>query len=152
MKLTSPAFEEQGTIPPQYTCDGEGVRPELSWSDVPVGTQSFVLIMDDPDIPDFVKEKRGIDVFDHWLLYNIPREARTKGEGELVGVIGLNSAGTMQYIGPCPPDCEHRYIFVLRALDCTLELSELPTKENILRAMNGHVLAEVRLVGKYKRI
>jgi len=150
--LTSSAFAAGGLIPKKYSCDGTNVNPELSWSGAPVGTKSFALIMDDPDIPDAVKQSRGIDVFDHWVVYNIPgtvteiKEA-TKPEGQ----DGLNGSGKPGYVGPCPPDKEHRYFFYIFALDTTLTFNSQPTKADVMGAMIGHVLADGQLMGRYNR-
>jgi Raf kinase inhibitor-like YbhB/YbcL family protein len=103
LTLRSSAFEQGGTIPSKFTCDGEEVNPTLSISGVPEGTKSLALIMDDPDIPKVFKEQRGIDSFDHWTLFNISPETKEIAEGSTVGVVGKNGAGESAYIGPCPP-------------------------------------------------
>ena len=92
MKLTSPLFEDNGNIPRKYTCDGDNINPELQISNVPKGTASLVLIMDDPDIPPAVKEARGIQVFDHWVLFNIPQNIKKIVTASAVGTSGKNSA------------------------------------------------------------
>jgi len=103
-----------------------------------------------PFIPDFVKEKFGIEKFDHWILFNIPPSAGF-AEGESHGVHGNNSKGEAAYTGPCPPDREHRYIFKLYALDTELDLPEGSTKEHVLQAIQDHILAEAELIGNYQR-
>ena len=156
LTLSSPAFKNNGTIPAEYTCDGDRkLSPPLAISGVPEGTKSLVLIMDDPDIPDAVRESRGIDAFDHWVFYDIPADIEKIPEGDGVGTTGLNSAGTGGYTGPCPPPeyepREHRYIFKLYALSAPLGLSPGATKKEVLEALVPLLLAETELVGRYSR-
>jgi Raf kinase inhibitor-like YbhB/YbcL family protein len=149
MKLESAVFEENGFIPPKYTCDGGNINPPLSISDVPQNAKSLTLILEDPDVP---KTFRPDGVYDHWIVFNIPTTTRIISEkGTPPGVYGLNTGGTSEYIGPCPPNGEHRYIFSLYALDDTLALKKGATKKDILKAMEGHVVAETKLTGKYTR-
>lgn len=154
--LTSSAFEENGTIPPRYTCDGEGVQPPLAVADIPAGTVSLALLCDDPDIPQFVRERMGIDTYDHWTIFNIPVSGTecTIEEGVVPegAVVGQNSGGENNYHGPCPPDGEHRYVFKLFALDRMLELNEDATKADVLAAIEGHVLEATTLIGRYARL
>ncbi|MEK6904924.1 MAG: YbhB/YbcL family Raf kinase inhibitor-like protein [Nanoarchaeota archaeon] len=152
MKLTSPAFTDGEKIPSKYTCDGQNINPPLTVSDVPEEAQSLVLIMDDPDIPDFVKVKFGIKVWDHWIVFNIPLGTEEVFEGRNPsGVLGRNTGGKDAYGGPCPPDREHRYFFKLYALDTNLDLPEGSTAAEVEKAMKNHVLAEAKLMGKYER-
>jgi len=144
MQLTSPAFDQQEAIPARYTCDGEDVSPPLVIGDVPEGTQSLVLIMDDPDAP--------AGIWDHWIVFNIASETREIAEGqEPEGVHGAGTSGNTDYHGPCPPDGEHRYFFKLFALDVKLDLPEGSSKAALERAMIGHVLEQVELMRRYKR-
>lgn len=157
LSITSPVFGNGGVIPPKYTCDGErGLSPALKFSGVPEGAVSLALLADDPDIPSVFKQQRGIDSFDHWTLFNLPPETAGIAEGQSAGVRGLNSAGGYTYTGPCPPPeyepSEHRYFFRLYALDAMLPLSEGATKQEVLDAMEGHVIESAELVGRYKRI
>jgi hypothetical protein len=153
MELKSLAFENGGKIPSKYTCDGENLSVPLSWDGVPSTAKSLVLIMDDPDIPDFVKKARGISVFDHWTVFNIPPSVDGVLEGgESSGTSGLNSAGKTGYTGPCPPDREHRYFFKLYALDTMLNIPVGSTKKEVLDATAGHIIETVELMGKYERI
>src|SRR3989338_2241297 len=123
MKITSPVFENNGKIPEKYTCDSENVSPPLEFQDIPKNTKSLVLIMDDPDIPDFVKKKFNIEVWDHWIVFNIPPTTTEILEGQNpTGLLGKNTGGKNAYGGPCPPDKEHRYLFKLYALDRMLNL------------------------------
>ena len=155
MELTS-VFEHNGKIPGTYTCDGKNVNPELIISDVPEGAQSLVLIMDDPDIPREVKQQRGIGVFDHWVVFNVPPDTTKVKENSVVGVQGKNSAGENKYTGPCPPKqykpSEHRYFFTLYAQDIILDLEEGVSKEKVERAMEKHIIEQTELVGRYERI
>ena len=109
MKLTSPAFQHNGVIPSKHTCDGKNIRPELVIADVPKEAASLVIIMEDPDVPEFVRKDR---MWDHWVQFNIPPTTnRIPEEGKVPGVAGKNTNGKLGYQGPCPPDREHRYIF-----------------------------------------
>ncbi len=150
MKLESSAFEHEGTIPAKYTCDGENISPPLKISDVPPGTKSLVLIMDDPDVP---KSIRPDGMWDHWLTWNIPPEISEIPEGqEPSGVVGKNTGGSFGYRGPCPPDREHRYFFKLYALDIMLDLSpETTTKNDLEAAMQSYILSQAELMGRYNR-
>lgn len=148
MQLTSPAFDHGATIPSRYTCDGENMSPPLLIEDVPPEAGALVLVMDDPDVP----ASAGVSVWDHWVVYNIPPETRDLPEGQNPpGMRGKNTRGVFAYGGPCPPDREHRYFFRLYALDAYLTLSEGATKAEVERAMQGHVLAQAELMGRYER-
>lgn len=152
MKLSSSAFENNGKIPIKYSCDGENINPDLKILDAPDNTKSFVLIMDDPDIPDFVKERLGVDVFDHWVIFNIAPNISVIEEGaEPKCVLGKNSSGKLGYTGPCPPDKEHRYFFKIYALNNMLNLPEGATKKEVENAMEGHILDKIELIGRYER-
>ena len=118
MKMSSNSFD--GKIPSKFTCDGENINPSLSISNVSSEAQSLVLIMDDPDAI-----KPADKVWDHWIVWNIPVTTTFIEEGkEPEGVHGTGNGGNTYYIGPCPPDKEHRYFFKLYALDITLDLEE----------------------------
>lgn len=152
LTLMSPVFADGASIPTIYTCDGDNINPPLSISGIPEDTESFVLIMDDPDIPQEVKDARNIEVFDHWVVFNIPPDVTMVNEGqEPSGVLGRNSTGNTGYTGPCPPDGEHRYFFKLYALDTTLANGERATKQDIETAMQGHILTSTELIGLYSR-
>lgn len=151
MRLTSPVFENGESIPEKYSCDGDNISPPLEISDVPGKTQSLVLIVDDPDIPAVVKVKLGIEVFDHWVLFNIHPGTTVINEDEAPGIQGVNSAGQNKYTGPCPPDKEHRYFFKLYALNTLLDLKEGATREEVEDTMKKHIIAEAKLMGRYKR-
>lgn len=152
MKLTSTAFQENTKIPSKYTCDSDNVNPPLKLERIPENTKSWVLIMDDPDIPDFVKEKFNIEKWDHWVVWNIPPQQMSINENEEPnGVLGKNSGGNLGYAGPCPPDREHRYIFKAYALDTKLDLPEGSSKQQVIDAMQGHIIEETELIGLYER-
>lgn len=145
MKVSSPSFVEGGTIDRKYTCDAENVSPELAWSGIPPGTQSLALIADDPDAP--------AGTWVHWVLYNLPAGTASLAEGgKGVGVEGVNDFHKTGYGGPCPPKGSiHRYYFKVYALDTKLELKPGAGKRDVERAMQGHVLAQGVLMGKYGR-
>jgi Raf kinase inhibitor-like YbhB/YbcL family protein len=152
--LTSPAFNHRGEIPPEYTCDGQDISPELSWSDVPDGTKSLALIMEDPDAPDPAAPKT---TWVHWVLYNIPPSATglrrgVKSKDLPAGTQeGLNNWNRTGYGGPCPPIGRHRYFYKLYALDVELPDLKTPTKEALEKAMASHILAQAELIGTYQR-
>ncbi|MDH7511662.1 MAG: YbhB/YbcL family Raf kinase inhibitor-like protein [Clostridiales bacterium] len=150
MKITSTAFEESGMIPRKYTCDGEDVSPPLAWTGVPEGAKTIALISDDPDAP--------VGTWVHWVLFNLP--AAEKGLPEAVppdeelkngAKQGQNDFRRIGYGGPCPPGGTHRYFFKLYALDTVLNLPAGATKAELLKAMEGHILAQGQLMGKYRR-
>jgi hypothetical protein len=150
MDLTSTAFAEGALIPSLYTCDGKDVSPPLSWDDPPAGVKSFALISDDPDAP--------VGIWVHWVMWNIPATARSlpenlpkTEESEGGARQGTNDFRRIGYGGPCPPSGTHRYYFKLYALDTTLDLPASATKRDLEAAMQGHVLAEARRMGTYKR-
>lgn len=148
LSLTSPQFTHGGNIPSRYTCDAQNYSIPLHWENIPSNTKSLVLIMDDPDAP--------MGTWDHWLLFNIPPTAHALDENiqslPAGTQSGHNSFGNNVYGGPCPPDREHRYFFKLYALDTTLDLPEGSTKAQIEKAMQGHILEQTELMGRYDRI
>ncbi|OGG77904.1 kinase inhibitor [Candidatus Kaiserbacteria bacterium RIFCSPLOWO2_01_FULL_52_12b] len=153
LSLSSSVFENNGRIPSKYTCDGDRTfSPPLSISNVPNGTKSLVLIVDDPDVP---KQLRPDGVFDHWVLYNIPADTTSVPEGGAAGTEGLNGAGNTGYTGPCPPShyepSEHRYVFKLYALSDSLSLPAGATKAEVLSTLAPHLIAETELIGRYSR-
>jgi Raf kinase inhibitor-like YbhB/YbcL family protein len=150
LQLTSNAFEAGKPIPAKYSCRGEDISPALAWSEPPAGTQSFALIMDDPDAP--------VGTWIHWVIYNIPASARGLPEAVPANAElsdgsfnGRNSWGRIGYGGPCPPSGTHRYFFKLYALDEMLGLSSGADKGELLKAMEGHVLALGELMGTFSR-
>ncbi|MCA1815665.1 MAG: YbhB/YbcL family Raf kinase inhibitor-like protein [Acidobacteria bacterium] len=150
LKVTSAAFAEGQSIPAQYTCDGRNVSPPLAWDGVPSNAKTLALVADDPDAP------RGTWV--HWVLFNLPAgekalaEALPATETLASGAKqGKNDFGNAGYGGPCPPSGAHRYFFKLYALDTRLDLASGATKDQLLKAMQGHVVAEGELMGRYQR-
>lgn len=148
--LTSTAFRPGAPIPRTYTCDDRNISPPLQWNDPPAGVRSFALIMDDPDAPG--------GVWVHWVLYNLPAEARSLPEAVAPVAArpdgsrqGMNSWPRLGYGGPCPPSGTHRYVFKLYALDTLLDLAANANKAQLLQAMEGHILAQAELIGTYAR-
>jgi Raf kinase inhibitor-like YbhB/YbcL family protein len=149
-ELRSPSFQDGGTIPAKYTCDGEDVSPALAWANPPPGTRAFALIMDDPDAP--------VGTWVHWVVYDVPGGVTGLPEGVNPGerlpdggTQGRNSWGRLAYGGPCPPGGMHRYVFTLYALRAPLGLAPGATKEQVLQALEGRVLARATLMGRYGR-
>ena len=154
IQMTSAAFGPNQEIPKQYTCDGTDISPPLEWSGLPTDTKSLVLIVDDPDAPDPAAPKM---TWVHWVLYNIPSTADSIPEAVSEASLpkgtmqGLNDWKKTGYGGPCPPIGKHRYFHKLYALDTELPDVQQPTKDELLNAMKGHVLAEAELIGLYSR-
>jgi Raf kinase inhibitor-like YbhB/YbcL family protein len=146
LSLTSPAFDDGETIPRTYGYDEQNINPPLRIGNVPNGTASLALIMDDPD----AKEPTG-QVWDHWVVFNIPARLRSIPEdwSPSAAVEGENSWGNLGYGGPSPPDGEHTYIFTLYALDTELDLGRGATKEEVENAIDGHVLDKTTFRGTY---
>src|SRR5262245_54641837 len=153
LTLTSSAFEPGGAIPSKYTCEGDDVSLPLAFADVPAGTKSLALIVDDPDVPDPKAPKR---VWVHWVAYNLPPDSQglpenASGAGLPGGAVaGVNDWKRTSYGGPCPPIGRHRYFHKLYALDITLPAKPL-TKPELEAAMKGHVLAQAELIGTYQK-
>ncbi len=143
MRLTSPAFDDGGPIPVRYTCDGEDVSPPLDIADLPEGTQTLVLVMDDPDAP--------VGTWDHWVAYDITPAASIPEDIGALGTAGRNSWGRTGYGGPCPPSGTHGYIFVIHALSGWLDLGEGATKSAVLAAAEPLRLDSATLTGTYSR-
>ena len=154
LTLNSTAFDNSGTIPKYHTCDGDDTSPPLEWSNLPSGTQSLVLIVDDPDAPDPAAPKR---TWVHWVLYNLPadstglKEAITSPELPQGTLEGLNDWKRTGYGGPCPPIGRHRYFHKLYALDTVLPDIGTPTKGQLETAMEKHILEQTELIGTYQR-
>ena len=155
IRLHSPAFADGGAIPRLYTCDGKDVSPPLAWSGVPEAARSLALLCEDPDAPG--------GTWTHWVIFDIPASVRGLGEGvpahERVTVAaggeaalqGKNDFKKTGYGGPCPPSGTHRYVFHLFALDAELGLGPKATRQDVLRSIKGHVLAEGELMGTFSR-
>jgi Raf kinase inhibitor-like YbhB/YbcL family protein len=143
--MSSEAFTHGEEIPRRHTCEGEDVSPALSWSNPPPATRTLALIVDDPDAP--------IGTFTHWLAWNIGPSAGGLAEGESPPTEGTNDFGAIGWNGPCPPHGHgpHRYFFGLHAVDSELGLGPGASRDEIERALEGHVLATTMLMGRYER-
>jgi Raf kinase inhibitor-like YbhB/YbcL family protein len=150
-QLATTAFSAGGAIPRKFTCDGPDISPKLTWNDPPAKTQSFALIMDDPDAP--------VGTWVHWVIYDLLANTRDLAEGVAKqeqlpdgARQGRNDFGKIGYGGPCPPPGKpHRYFFKLYALDAKLGLKAGATKADVERAMKGHTLTQAELIGRYAR-
>lgn len=145
MKITSPAFQENQSIPAKYGCGGSNVSPPLVFSGVPQRAKTLALIVEDPDAPG--------GLFTHWVVWNIPVSTASVAEGQSVagGVEGESSYGSSGYGTLCPPNGEHRYVFALFALDVPLNLPPTTGSDQLESAMKGHILAEAQLMGRYRK-
>ena len=154
MKLTSPQFADHGEMPSVHSCQGGDVSPALDWSEVPMGTVSLALIVDDPDAPDPSAPQM---TWVHWVLYNLPADSLGLVQGIASSALprgtleGLNDWHRTGYGGPCPPIGRHRYFHKLYALDVMLPDLGKPTKAKLEHAMLGHILARTELVGTYQK-
>ena len=142
LKVTSTAFEEEGSIPSKYTCDGEDVSPPITIEHIPEEAKSLAIIVDDPDAPS--------GTWVHWVVWNIPVTHQLK-ENEIHGQQGMNDFNNQRYNGPCPPRGIHRYFFKVYALDTILNLDASIRKSDLERAMTSHILAFGELIGRYER-
>jgi len=150
MELKSRAFAQGAAIPARHTCDGPDLSPPIEWSDPPASAKSFALISDDPDAPG--------GTWVHWVVWNIPSGARALPEGVPQKASlpdgttqGTNDFDRVGYGGPCPPSGTHRYFFRLYALDAALSLPPSAGKDDLEKAMKGHIIARAELMGKYAR-
>ena len=144
MKLTSPEFVHNGYIPREFTCQGEDVSPELNIEDVPEGTKSLTIIMDDLDAP--------VGTWVHWVVFDIAPTTTVIARNTIPGKQGINDFGKENYGGPCPPSGKHRYFFKLYALDKVLSEKGGISKERLVSAMGGHILAQTELIGFYEKV
>ena len=151
MKLTSSAFAQGGEIPQQFTCEGQDISPDLSWTDAPKETKSFALIAHDPDAP----RPNG---FVHWVVYNIPgsvtqivQNASKSASLPELGLQGRNDSGKAAYMGPCPPSGSHRYFFRLYALRTNLDLEPSATYNEVMAAMADKIIEQSELMGTYAK-
>lgn len=145
MKLTSTAFQDNGPIPKEHTCDGKDTNPPLAFGNVPSEAKSLAMIADDPDAP--------VGTWVHWVIWNIDPGVKSIGENSVPAgaTQGLNDFKKNKYGGPCPPSGTHRYFFKLYALDTILNISPKSTKADLEKAMAGHIVGQGQLVGLYKR-
>ena len=142
MKLTSPSFNDNSSIPARYTCEGQDINPALDIDNLPAGAKSLALIVDDPDAP--------MKTWVHWVVYDIPCVKHIE-EDSVPGKQGINDSGTGDFHGPCPPSGTHRYYFKIYALDKILGLDEGASKIELEKAMQGHILGSAQLMGTYIR-
>jgi len=145
LKMSSPAFENDGEIPKKYTCDGANVNPPLKFENVPSNTKSLAVVFDDIDAP------RGTYV--HWILWNIGPNVKEINEDSFPegAMQGMNDFKKRHYGGPCPPGRAHKYVFRIYTLDTLLNLSQNSTKKDLEKAMEGHIISRAQLMGVYKR-
>lgn len=154
LELTSSAFSHGGEIPAKYTCEGQDISPPLAWDGVPESTESLALIVDDPDAPDPRAPKM---TWVHWVVFNLPPDIRGLAENAdgsgypASAIVGLNDWKRTEYGGPCPPVGRHRYFHKLYALDTLLDDLGQPTKDQLLQAMERHVIAQAQVVGTYQK-
>jgi len=153
LSLRSDSFPADGSIPSVYTCEGEGRSPHLAWSGVPEDARSLALVMDDPDAPDPHAPRV---TWVHWVVYNIAATVNEFAEGtsgSLPGEAqeGVNGWSRVGYAGPCPPIGRHRYFFKLYALDTALPDLDRPTKDDLVEAMQGHILARGQVMATYEK-
>jgi Raf kinase inhibitor-like YbhB/YbcL family protein len=149
INLSTPAFEDEGMIPQEYTCNSDNISPPLNWEAIPDGTKSLALTVEDPDAPG--------GTFVHWVLYDLPPDVQGLPENlphdkafAVGGTQGINSTDQMGYMGPCPPRGTHRYYFTLYALDAKLNLPAGETKDRLIEAMEGHIIGQGQVMGRYK--
>jgi len=142
LTVTSPAFEANGFIPKKHTCQGENINPGISIGNIPAATKSLALIVEDPDAPD--------GTFIHWIVWNIEPGASIT-ENSVPGEEGTTSFGVRNYSGPCPPSGTHRYFFKVFALDDLLKLKSGVDARSLQKAMDGHILGQGELIGKYQK-
>ena len=144
MRVTSTSFPAGQAIPDKYSAYGSNVSPQLSWSEAPPGTKTFVLLVEDPDAP-------RPTPFVHWLVYNIPVSTTSVNEGQPIsgGTQGNNDNGQPAYYGPKPPSGNHHYHFKVFAVDEALNLNRGAGKDDVMKAISGHTLAQGELVGTY---
>ncbi len=143
LQITSPSFEAGAEIPSEFSCDGDNISPELNIANLPDNTVTLALIMDDPDAPG--------GTWVHWVAFDFPPTDVIPESIPLLGIGGSNSWDMTGYGGPCPPSGTHRYFFKLFALDGALELSEGSSTEEVLDAMEGHIVDQAELMGTYSR-
>ncbi|MDC8452270.1 MAG: YbhB/YbcL family Raf kinase inhibitor-like protein [Candidatus Nitrosotalea sp.] len=144
LRVSSSAFENEGTIPAEFTCDGQDISPPLSITNIPKDVKTLSLIMTDPDAP------RGN--FTHWTVWNIPSSKIEFAKGEKFDFPqGRTGFGTPAYGGPCPPSGTHRYLIKIYALDAELDLAKGSSVTDLQKAMDGHIITESTLMGKYSR-
>jgi len=148
LDLSTPAFKQGEKIPSKYTCDAAGMNPALNFGNVPANTKQLVLTMHDPDVPKTLMPSGN---FDHWMVWDIAPTSKGIAEGA-GSAMGMNGTGKAGYIGPCPPDREHRYFFRLYAVDIPLTGKTFKDRAAVEEAIKGHILAQAELMGRYEKI
>lgn len=154
LKIKSPAFQHNESIPRKYTCEGDDISVPLEWEGVPEETKSLALIVEDPDAPDPLAPQM---IFTHWVLYNLSPDTRKLHEGASPDQLpdgareGVNDFDNTGYGGPCPPTGMHRYFHKLHALDIELGQLDNPSKEDLEKAIEGHIIDYAELVGTYQK-
>jgi Raf kinase inhibitor-like YbhB/YbcL family protein len=148
LDLSTPAFKQGEKIPSKYTCDAAGMNPALNFGGVPANTKQLVLTLHDPDVPKTLMPSGN---FDHWMVWDIAPTSKGIAEGA-GSSMGMNGTGKAGYIGPCPPDREHRYFFRLYAVDIPLAGKMFKDRAALEEAMKGHILAQSELMGRYEKI
>jgi Raf kinase inhibitor-like YbhB/YbcL family protein len=145
MEITSEAFNNGDRIPKKYTCEGPNISPPLQFSNIPEGTKSLVLMIEDPD----AEAKPWV----HWMVFNIPPDAKRFAEDSIAtgSQQGLCNGNTLGYEGPCPPENEHTYVFKLYAVDKMLSTDPTPDRKKVLEQIQGHTIDEAVLEGRYKK-
>ena len=145
LQLVSPAFKHNEFIPEKYTCDGKDINPPLLIENIPSGTKSMALIVDDPDAP--------AGTWVHWVVWNISPDTKEMKESSVPegAQQGVNDFRKHEYGGPCPPSGTHRYFFKLYTLDTMLNLGSKAKKSDLEQAMKGHILEKTELIGRYRR-
>lgn len=148
MRITSSAFSNGGSIPSKYTCDAQNPpNPPLAFSGVPQNAKSLVLIVEDPDVP---KSLIPTGIFVHWIVPDISPSSRGIAEGQ--GAQGTNGMGKAGYVGPCPPDREHRYFFTLYAMDEMVGKAKIIDRKSFEDDMKAHIIAKAEYMGRYNKM
>lgn len=142
LRVLSPAFQNCEPIPPQYACNSSSNSPPLVVDNIPSGTKTLALVVEDPDAPS--------GIFDYWIAWNIPPLGRINDQSNR-GVQGLNSMAEHSFMAPCPTEGTHNYHFKIYALDTMLNLDANSGKRELVTAMKGHILAQGELIGLYTR-
>lgn len=142
LKIESPSFTDNGTIPVKFTSHGENINPEINISNLPSAASSLVLVVDDPDAPG--------GTYTHWIMWNIPINNKIN-ENSAPGIQGLNDRNENKYTGPCPPSGTHHYHFRVYALDTMLNLPTVTDRKKLLETINEHIIASGEIVGLFKK-
>ena len=142
MIITTSSFNNNGMIPPEFTCEGDNINPDISIESMPAGAESMALVIEDIDAAQ--------GSFIHWLVFNIPVSSAIE-QNSVPGTQARNDSRGNDYYGPCPAVGTHRYVFTLYALDAMLDLPEGTGHEAVRKALAGHTLEKAEITGKYKK-